>query len=490
MPSNMPIEYRKHTQAEYIQQLNDLYVMLRSKFILQKADGTYSTLERKVSDKIVSSHLKQDVTLGVFSGQIWGKFICFDIDCKDQSRGMAQRLIECLTEQYGFTEKQILVSFSGNKGYHVELFFDNPVRVKDLHKFYLFVLSELKATPSEIEFRNTYTQAVKLPLSINRKTGNECFIVDSQSFQRLDKSFIFQVDKVDSELFLELLEDYWIEDKPIKLVESKNVSITTEQAQDFEEVIAGINLDIPIDYQTRIVTMLETNRLLYPNSRHNSTLLLAIFLKEQGWEQLDVAERVCELLKATWHASRHYFSAETTLEYIDKETMRLVNLVFTKDYKFPSSNDVKPVRIYKEDILFALQPKKIHHRQLLFTMLCHSKKHAKSDGSFYMTYEQMGKMGNTSDRKRLIQHVKHLEENSCIEILRRNEQKEKSYLKHPNVYRMNQTANQETTEFIELDKVNADSFGRVTAQLIPESELKKLVTKNQYYKLFKQYYTA
>ena len=167
-----------------------------------------------------------------------------------------------------------------------------------------------------------------------------------------------------------------------------------------------------------------------------------------------------------------------------------MSIVYEKDYKLGGKSS-KPVRIYKEDVLYILQPKKIHLRQLLFSMLCHSRKHSSKDGSFYMTYKQMSEMGNTDNRKRLGTHIKELEEAELLEVLRRNERQEKSHLSKPNIYRMaNQIAHSNTMEFVELDAIKADDFGRVTAQLLTEQELKQIVTPKQFRTTFKQYYTA
>lgn len=480
---------RKTKLSKYVARMNDLYIMQRSKYILQKQDGSgYATVLKTLHDGLVKSHLEQKITLGCFAGSDWNKFVCFDIDCKDNSKEMTERLIECLTEQYGLEPSQLLVSSSGSKGYHVEMFFDKAIPIKELYSFYHLVLEDVGANIHEIEFRNTFTQAVKLPLSIHRKTGNKCSLLDTLTLQPVSDEYIFEVEKVDTELFREELETYW-SDKPLKLVnKEKGFVLETDVAEEFEQVKANVNLDLTIDYQARIVAMLESNTLLYPSSRHNSTILLGTFFKEQGYEQAEAESLTYGLLLNTWNTARHLYSVDTTLEHIESETARLVSIVFEKDYKL-GGKSTKPIRITKEDVLFILQPKKIHHRQLLFSMLCHSKKYAGKDGSFYMTYKQMTEMGNTAERGRLSKYVTDLKELDCLDILRRNEAKEKSYLKHPNMYRMNQIAS-EADEFVELETVSADDFGRVIAQLISEKELKQLVTKNQFYKTFKEYYSA
>lgn len=477
---------------EYVELINELYIMTRHKYILQRQDGQgYTTVSKpKLNDSLLRKHLKQELTLGVFSGATWNKFLCFDVDCKQNSKEVTQRLVGTLQEQYGFDKEQILVSFSGSKGYHVELFFDKAIPVKELQLFYRLVINDLGADRTEIEFRNTYSQAVKLPLSLNWKTKSKCYLVDTDTLEPVPDEHIFNIKKVDTELFKQELHDYW-DDKPIKLVpRQKAFTLEANLAEDFEAVLANVSIDLKVDYQARIVEMLEKNRLLYPSSRHNSTILLATFLKEQGHDKEDSQSLIYSLLINTFGEKRHFFSEDTTIALIESETARLVSIVYEKDYKLGGKSS-KPVRIYKEDVLYILQPKKIHLRQLLFSMLCHSRKHSSKDGSFYMTYKQMSEMGNTDNRKRLGTHIKELEEAELLEVLRRNERQEKSHLSKPNIYRMaNQIAHSNTMEFVELDAIKADDFGRVTAQLLTEQELKQIVTPKQFRTTFKQYYTA
>lgn len=476
------------TITEYVAKINDLYIMTRHKYILQRQDGKgYTTMYKpKLNDSLIKAHLKQELTVGIFAGQYLNKFVCFDIDCKEGSQEMAQRLVECLKEQYGIDTNQILVSYSGSKGYHVEIFFDKAIQVKELQLFYNLVLDDMGVNSSEIEFRNTYNQAVKLPLSLNWKTKNKCYLVDTDTLDQVADEHLFNIEKVDTELFTEQLREIW-DSKPIKLVRNERALILdTDVAEEFEQVVANVNLDLTIDYEARIIQMLEQNSLLYSSSRHNSTILLATFFKEQGYEQNEAQELVYSLLENTWHTARHLYSHDTTLAYIESETARLVDIVYKKDYKLGGKSQ-KPVRIYKQDILHVLQPKKLHLRQLLFTMLCHSKKYSSKDGSFYMTYKQMTEMGNTTDRGRLAKYLGELEKEGLLDVLRRNERKEKSHLSKPNIYRMTyQTAINEKAEFVELNTVKAEDFSRVTKQLLTEQEIKQHFSRHHYKQLFQE----
>ena len=81
----------------------------------------------------------------------------------------------------GFPQDRIYVSFSGGKGYHVEMFFDRLVYTNRLYALYSTVISQSDLDPRKVEFRPLPGNAIKLPLSIHGKTGNVCWFVDQKT---------------------------------------------------------------------------------------------------------------------------------------------------------------------------------------------------------------------------------------------------------------------------------------------------------------------
>lgn len=489
----IPIQTQQsYTRMDFIKRINDLYIMTRSKFIMQRSDGKgYNTLYHpKLNDGIIRQHLNQTATVGIFAGKYLNKFICFDVDCGNQAKQMTLRLVECLQVMYGFTSQQILVSYSGDKGYHVELFFDKAISVTHLYTFYQLVLTDLAAKSTEIEFRNSFTQAVKLPLSIHQRTKNKCYLVDIHSFTEVEDSYLFAIQKIDAAFFLEQLTEIWI-DTPSKPLKQSTMTLESNIAEQFEEVISNMRTHLDIDYKTRAYHMMESEKLLYPNSRHNSTLLLGALLREYEYPLQESIQIVYRILENTWYTARHLYNADTTLAFIRAETERLLTLVYEKGYSF-GKHPPKPIRFTKADVIHVLKPKKLHLRKLLFSMVCHAKRFGKADGSFYMTYRQMSEMGNTDNRTRLIAYVTELSEQSCIEIVRRNERKEKSHLHKPNVYRISaeQMTSKISATYIELSEITVQDFDRVVTQLLSAQELKQFVTPKQFRTTFKEYYTA
>lgn len=473
----------KYTTTEYVKRINDLYVMYRGKYLLQSKDGQgYITVKKQLVDWQVEQHIKQSITLGVFAGKTYNKFMCFDIDCKERSRKVTYELIDCLKNNYGISDNQILVSFSGSKGYHVELFFENAIPVIELKRFYAMVITNIGADHTEVEFRNTYNQAVKLPLSINRKTGQRCYLVDTLYLNEVADTYLFEVQQIDTEFFLEQLNDFWDEN-----VQPTNKALTLDHgvAEQFEQTASEMKHYVSVDYETRAIDMINEKRLLYPSSRHHSTLLLGAYYKGLGYELVECRQMVSEILENTWHTARYLYSKDTTLELIDSETRRILQIVYEKGYQFGQQVQ-KPIKVNKSDILSILQPDKLALRQLLFTMICHSKRFSANDGQFYMTYKQMSEMGNTDNNKRLASYITELSDQGYIEIVRRNERKEKSYLSQPNVYRIkiDQTAIDDDVRYVELTDITTDDFSRVVQQLLTKAEIKQHFTRHLIKKLF------
>lgn len=475
------------TIQDYVRQLNNLYVMERKKFIRQTNDGyvTIKGTEKSpypLVDYVVEKHVKQEITIGVYSGKYLTKVIGFDVDMKEQSATATIQLVETLTNVYGLQLNNFLVSFSGSKGYHVDVFLDKAIALEKAKQFYHLVLQEIGYNFSQIELRPTAGQGYKLPLSVHRKTGNVACIVDSLTLQEQPKIALFNVIKADAEALLEQL--------PEQVTGRNELTLDATTAEQFEDTLDGLSLFIPTDYRESMAKILTEGTLLYKDSRHNATLFLSIFLKEQGYSEAETADATAVIIENTFKHKRDLIDAGTTLEYAVKECYRLAKVVFKYDYTIQGHKQ-KPIRIYKEDILMTLKPKRKELRQLLFSMLCHSKRYAKDDGTFYMSYSVMTKVGNTKERGALARYTKKLEEQGLINVEQRNKRKQKSLKSETNVYSVNQTIKTYKSDtFIELDSFDVSDWERVTTQLFSKSELKTLVSRRVFDSTFKKYYNV
>lgn len=475
---------------DYVDKINELYIMSRRKHIMQTDEGyvTFSGSDKKpytLVDWVVARHVEQKSTIGVFSGQFLTKVIGFDIDTKERASEMAKELVDVLVGKYGVSEKSILVSFSGSKGYHVDLFLDKALSLRKTKLFFNLVLNDIGSNDDEIELRPTGNQGYKLPLSFHRKTGKFAYLADQKTLERLPNDAIFDVVREKSSFILDVVNEH---SDGLNL-EQDMLVLDSDTAEEFEDILDGLSLFIPTDFRDVAREVLSEMSLVYADTRHRTTLFTAIYLKEQGYNQNETQNIVSRIIDNTFERKREHIDASTSLDYAIYEVKRLTMLVYERDYSIKRYKP-KPIRIYKEDVLLTLKPKRKEIRKLLFSMICHSDRYAKSDGSFYMAYSVMTQMGNTKNRRRLYQYTDRLAADGHIEVLRRGRRREGSLYNDVNIYKVNRETPSNSAEYIELDSIEANDWERIVTKTIPENELKNLVSTKVYYSTFRAHYVA
>jgi len=130
----------------------------------------------------VKNHLIGNITLGVYTTRSdqTAKWLCLDVD--DTDTELVRRLVQRVEDRFG--PNTCLVEFSGTKGYHIWLFFDEPKSVKTVVALGRLltkdVCVEIYPKQSEID---GIGNLVKLPLGIQKKTGERCWFVDPETFE-------------------------------------------------------------------------------------------------------------------------------------------------------------------------------------------------------------------------------------------------------------------------------------------------------------------
>lgn len=155
--------------------------------------GKDGKVKFNVSEALVR-HLNGESILGVFANEVpeYSKFICFDID--STKIALLYTLMETLITDFKVKKENMLLSHSGNKGYHLDLFFKKDVynRYPNTRNIQIFYLNVMKKTQEKllentnveleneitkiIEYRPSSKQGCKLPLGVHFKTGNYCNI--------------------------------------------------------------------------------------------------------------------------------------------------------------------------------------------------------------------------------------------------------------------------------------------------------------------------
>lgn len=104
--------------------------------------------------------------------------------------------------QLGMSHKHSLVEFSGNKGYHVWFFFENPIPARNAYLFlngikaYYKLDKDLEVFPKQVTSGGAFGNLIKLPLGIHQATGKRCLFVNILQDNTSDTTFLSQFDKL------------------------------------------------------------------------------------------------------------------------------------------------------------------------------------------------------------------------------------------------------------------------------------------------------
>lgn len=473
-------------------QMNNLYISYRKEFI-EQTDRAYITHKFNLTDRVLMNHLSCKKTIGVKLGtQGLSKFQVFDVDMKEQAREVTLEIVNLLVEYYGMDKQDIHIVYSGNKGYHVTLFYDELIQDTVLINFYNEVIEKLNLDKRKVEYRPTHNQGVKLPLSIHKKTNNFVCFCDYD----IGSGQITHLSKLDS-------YEYILSIRPISLEYMKEFifndlelfSLNDSDSKEFESIMSNIiiNTQSLEDINREIVDILSCNRLIYAGTRNRTTFLLSMFFRSQGYELGETIELISMILLNTYDNpdTRELIDSDTTKEYMLNEVVRITKNTYTKQYAL--SERKKDIEISKDEILTILHIKEKHLKQLAFSFLIHSKRYSsKKDNTFYMPYSVLQKMGNTLSRSRLSKYITELESINLIEVVSRNvidltqTKLHKQVIKRPNVYRVLIEDNKKSPK-ITLRANEVITLQEITSQLIEYDILKTLLPRRQLAD-FKQYY--
>lgn len=470
-------------------QINRLYITYRKEF-LEQTKTTYITQKFNLTDAAIRQHLEGTRTLGLKLGtQGLAKFQVFDVDMKEQAKDVALSIARHLIVHYGIDKNEVHISFSGSKGYHVALFYDEVVQDITLYKLYNEVVATLGLDKSLVEFRPTSKQGVKLPLGLHKKTDNYMAFCEYD----IETGVLNHLSRQES-------LDYFTSIQPTSLVEFKELvldeidseqgslfSLKDKQAKDFESIMSEINISGKSieEIESEVISILNHGRLLYAGTRNRATFLLSMFLKEQGYELEETIQVIEGVLLNTYDnsASRELISADTTREFLLSEVSRVATNTYEKDYSLSTKR--REIEISKHEILQILEIKEKHLKQLAFSFLIHSKRHAKKDGSFYLTYSSLGAMGNTLNHSMLSKYIRLLEDRKLIEIQSSNiidsvqTRLQGRVIKKPNIYKCLIEDKEKSPKITLRAQDKANTYQELALQFFSFNEIKHLIPRRQ-----------
>lgn len=186
-------------------ELLDLYCLYREEWVIMDPEEGIDWKHEKFGENEIIDHIEGKYAICVLAGEHATKFLTVDVDLLDPN--IVHKVVDTMVE-LGIPRENIYVSFSGGKGYHVDIFFRNYVYNDINEKFYWAMIERSGLDPKKVEFRPKHTQAIKLPLGIHAKTRNRCWFVDPETLKPI-KSFdpIFHIEKIDQDYFNQLVKN-------------------------------------------------------------------------------------------------------------------------------------------------------------------------------------------------------------------------------------------------------------------------------------------
>lgn len=435
-------EYDKQydTEGYFIREatkfLNEFYITTRYRYVKYISNSSPVTMDSKkqentmsLNDSILKRHLVGLDLIAIYFPMHFTKLIAFDIDLKDFN--IVKELVRVLKE-HGVKDKNMLASFSGGKGYHVDVFLDEVIHKEIAKKFVDIIISELNLSAEQkikIESRGTGAQAYKLPLGF--KDFKFCHVYDDNlkdENDTLNSREIIDVLNSREKISVDVIKK--IAEIPIA---TKSL-LNEDEIVEFEEIEQEINaLEI---YQNTLEKRIEkVEKILFEGlsevgNRNNITFEVALYLKDiKNMCLADAKKYIINWIQTRW-------TSKARAEYINnKEDQAFLNTVesaYKDRYRFIGAQSIAiTIQDVKEILSIEVKNELANKalRRLYYILLLHSRAYAVGDGCFYMTYEQMSSAGATTYRGTLLNQLTQLEELGKIIIVSRNV-RTKGKLKH------------------------------------------------------------
>ena len=185
-------------------------------FAEQTGSGSYIRCGRPITDEDISDHLSGKNTYAIYPINPRDNtcfLIVIDIDNKDIT--FVEKIVDAALKA-GLKSYQILIEFSGCKGYHVLLRFTKPIPAKKARELgrIITALSEVELDIEVFPKQNTVTEdgfgcLVKLPLGVHKKSNQRSHFLDN-TFQPVSdwQTHLNSIQKIEPEEVDVIIEEF------------------------------------------------------------------------------------------------------------------------------------------------------------------------------------------------------------------------------------------------------------------------------------------
>lgn len=414
--------------------INEHYITVRYRFLEYIDDKVYTKTipdkfrSWKLCDADIEAHLKNKKTIGVYFPEHCSKFIGLDIDTQDLE--LLNSVYETI-KNYGIDDDNFLISSSGNKGYHIDIFLDEFISKPVINKFYKILLNDSNTTKKQVELRGGGGQGYKLPLGYHQTTGNECYSCDSWG-----NKVKFEPSEIKK------LSAKWLHD-------IVDINYCPETNKNNETVVKANELFSDIDttkiYDKNNQSRLQTVQKLIERGvneigkRHISIREVAAYCKDH--EKLCIAETIefiTSWVNKTWKQTivdkQLLKSIANTVQSIYKTNFKFYVSIEPRAISLPELKEILSVKTNNELETNAL-------RRIYFILTVHSKAYSNKNQVFSMSYQQIQEMGGSKNNSALAKQLTKLSELGKLMIIERNVRnpdagKKGQKLNKPNKYQL------------------------------------------------------
>lgn len=395
--------------------LLDLYVSYKGRYVITNAVQSFipkiGDEYVRLDNRAICAHLNHKFAVSIYAGRSCSKFICFDVD--DGSKQTVTKIIDVLSYA-GFDREKIYVSFSGRKGYHVEMFFDKLMYTGVLKALYNYVCQEAGLNSHKVEFRPTFSQAIKLPLGVHQATGDVCWYVDPVTFEPFkDPRFILKIQKFNCENTYKFIRFLVGDDLFFK---ATYTYIIPPKEQSDHYSVGQFDFNGSGKYGYPMLTAKHTT--------HHTIVQIAKRERCKGLREEDIVTRLNEWLE---EQDEQYLS--DPIPRIRKDIVDVAKWVYSESFHVSK----KLSMIFTlDEIKLLIERRPRVQRQLLFAILCYQKRY----GMLRLGAEKIAEEIRCS-RLAVLKAADVLEKEGMIEVTRQSALKLGDiYKPMPNIYRV------------------------------------------------------
>ena len=261
--------------------------------------------------KHVAGHLAGVYALCLFGKEEASRFICFDVDHGGWE--LVQKATSVL-QDIGFEREKIYISTSGNKGYHIEMFFTAPIEYSLMKQLYHELLKRTEATNRDIELRPSDKRSIKIPLGKHQKTGKICWYVNTKTGEEiLDRYFVLQIRRIETPLAQNFMK-----------------KCRTEAEKTKSDIIKPrCNIDVA-----------NLPNITQKGMRHDMILSIAGTLEKRGYSANE-----CKRILNTWYARQDKELIGTKAQHVLNDIDKTVDWIYRKGHRTRSKAVIFPADV-------------------------------------------------------------------------------------------------------------------------------------------------